>query len=65
MQNNHSEMLSRYIPFENELNDEELDYPVKTNEIRISKFEVHNNLSINIYSYNDKYEIVPLRISEA
>ena len=60
----HSEILSRYKPYENELNDEELEYLVKTNSIRISKFEVRNNLSINIYSYNDKYEILPLRISD-
>ena len=64
VQSKHAEILSRYTAYENELNDEELDYPVKTYSIRISKLQVRNNLSVNIYSYNDKYEIVPLRISD-
>ena len=65
VQSMHSEYLSKYKPYENELEDKELEHPVKTNSVRISKCEVQNSLSVNIYSYNDKYEIVPLRISDA
>ena len=55
--------VSKYRQYEYELYDNELDYPVKPNSHQISKFEEKNNLSVNIYSHTDKYEIVPLRIT--
>ena len=58
-----AQRVAKYKPYENELYDNELDYPVKPNSHQISKFEEKNNLSINIYSHTDKYEIIPLRIT--
>ena len=55
--------VSKYRQYEYELYVNELDYPVKPNSHQISKFEEKNNLSVNIYSHTDKYEIVPLRIT--
>ena len=58
-----AQRVAKYKPYENELDDNELDYPVKPNSHQISKFEEKNNLSVNIYSHTDKYEIIPLRIT--
>ena len=58
------ERVSKYKPFENEINMRRIDYPVKIKDI--DKFENQNeNISINVFSLvnNDLKTIYPLRIS--
>ncbi|GFX51159.1 uncharacterized protein TNCV_2735101 [Trichonephila clavipes] len=58
----HVDRVSKYKPFENELNFEGIEFPVKMEDRVINKFERMNNISVNIYSY-DK-DIYPLRITQ-
>ena len=60
----HPERVSKYKPFENEINMQGIYYPVKIKDI--DKFENQNeNISINVFSLvnNDLKTIYPLRIS--
>ena len=53
--------LSAYKKYENDLNFDDISFPVKLN--KISKFEKLNNIDINVFSYDENYNIFPLQIS--
>ena len=55
----HGYRVEKYIPYENELNMEGITYPVAVKGV--TKFEKQNNISINVYRYEDGY--YPLYIS--
>ena len=57
---NHQFRVSKYQEYERELNRSGIQYPVDIKEIR--KFEHQNNISVNVYGYEDK-KIFPLRIT--
>ena len=57
---NHSTRVLKYQEYEHELNMSGIQYPVDIKNI--SKFEHQNNISINVYVYDDK-KIFPLRIT--
>ena len=57
---NHSTRVLKYQEYEHELNMSGIQYPVDIKDI--SKFEHQNNISINVYVYDDK-KIFPLRIT--
>ena len=54
--------VTKYIPYEAELNMEGIEYPVKIKDI--DRFEKqNNNISVNVLGYDEK-KVFPLRISE-
>lgn len=57
----HSDRLSNYKKYENELNFKGIEFPTSINQI--SKFEKQNDLIINVYHVNNE-AIEPLRISK-
>ena len=57
---NHPDRVSKYQKYEDELNMCGIQYPVDTKDI--NKFEYQNNISVNVYGYEDK-KIFPLRIT--
>ena len=54
--------LSAYKNYENGLNFDDISFPVKLD--KISKFEKLNNININIFRYDENYNIFPLQISK-
>ncbi|GFX69609.1 uncharacterized protein TNCV_1769781 [Trichonephila clavipes] len=58
----HVDRISKYKPYENELNLEGIEFPVKMEDRVFKRFEKLNNVSVNIYSYESK-DIYPLRIT--
>ena len=54
--------LSAYKKYENELNFDDISFPVKLD--KISKFEKLNNINISIFSYDENYNIFSLKISK-
>ena len=40
-----------------------IEFPMAVNKIYIYIFEKNNQISINVYSLNDKLELYPLRLS--
>ena len=57
---NHPTRVSKYQEYEHELNMSGIQYPVDIKDI--SKFEHQNNISVNVYGYEDK-KILPLRVT--
>lgn len=56
----HSDRLSKYKPYENQLDTSMLEYPVKCDARVYKKFEEKNNLSISVYDYKCKdCEVIP------
>ena len=53
--------VTKYIPYEAELNMEGIEYPVKIKDIE--RFEKQNDISVNVFGY-EKKKVFPLRISE-
>ena len=49
---NHLDRVSKYQKFEHELNMFGIQYPIDIKDIR--KFEHQNNISVNVYGYEDK-----------
>ena len=59
----HSERISKKLKKEAEkFNFEGIEFPMKLNKIYI--FEKNNQISINVFSFNDKLELYPLRITQ-
>jgi hypothetical protein len=62
----HPERVSNYKKYENELNFDGINFPVKICDI--SKFEKQNNIAVNVYQLeiiqNYKINIFPLRITK-
>ena len=61
---NNSSRSSSYKRYENKLNFNGIDFPVKLKDI--SKFEKQNDISVNVYilkRYGEKYNVVPLHAS--
>ena len=57
---NRLDRVSKYQTYEHELNISGIQYPVDIKGI--GKFECQNNISVNVYEYEDK-KISPLRIT--
>ena len=57
---NHLDGISKYQEYEHDLNMSGIQYPVYIKDI--NKFEHQNNISVNVYGYNDK-KIFPLHIN--
>ena len=55
----HGYRVEKYVPYENELNMEGITYPVAVKDV--PKFEKQNDISINVFGYEDGY--YPLYIS--
>ena len=56
--------VSKYLPYQDELSFTGIEFPVKLNQVR--KFEVLNDISINIYilqKYGEKYEVSPCHVT--
>ena len=67
--NENPHRVSKYIPFKNELNINDIDFSNGMKITDIDKFEkLNNQLSINVFEYNDDddndYKLVPLYISK-
>jgi hypothetical protein len=58
----HAERSSRYPHYSTVLNLQDIEFPVTVNQIK--KFELTNNISINVYSIEKENNIVPIRLSE-
>ena len=59
----HSERISKKLKKEAEkFNFEGIEFPMKLNKIYI--FEKNNQITINVFSFNDKLELYPLRITQ-
>src|SRR5690606_14876789 len=54
-----AERVWHYKPHENELKDDGITYPMQISDI--DKFEKMNNLKINVFQYDEKEGILPLR----
>ena len=54
--------LSAYKKYENELNFNNISFPVKLD--KISQVEKLNNININVFSYDESCNIFPLQISK-
>ena len=54
--------LLAYEKYENKLNFDDISFPVKLD--KISKFEKLNKININVFSYDEKYNTFPLKISK-
>lgn len=61
--NKNAQRCGRYSKYENELNFDGIDFPVRLQDI--DKFTLqNNNIFINVYSYDeDKDNVYPLRVS--
>ena len=59
---NHPDRVTKYKQYENNLKFDDISFPVKLD--KIPKFEKLNNININVFSYNEKYNIFPLQISK-
>ena len=57
---NHPDRVSKYQEYEHELNMSGIKYPINIKDIK--KFEYQNNISVNVYGYEDK-KIFLLRIT--
>ena len=57
---NHPDRVSKYQKYEHELNMCGIQYPIDIKDI--NKFEYQNNISVNVYGYEEK-KIFPLRIT--
>ena len=58
----HPDRLTNYIPYEREINMQDINYPVKIKDI--SKFEKQNpRFSVNVFGFEDN-KVFPLRITE-
>ena len=53
--------LWKYRPYENELNMDGVSFPTPLKDI--DKIEAQNNMSINVFGYDTKDKVYPLRIS--
>ena len=57
--NNHTTRVSNYVPYENHLNMNNIEYPVKTKDI--SKFETQNSaISVNVFALEKSDDIKTL-----
>ena len=66
-ENNHSDRVTNYKPYFNELNIEGFDFSNGFKCSDMYKFEKLNNLSINIYELGfdqNKYKLIPIEISK-
>jgi hypothetical protein len=61
-QESNAQRVSKYKIYEDVLNFEGVEFPVKINKIHC--FEKNNNVSINVYSYNEDYVVYPMLISK-
>ena len=60
-QSENVERVTKYRSYENELNMDGIEYPVKV--VDITKFENFNNISINVFGLDDDQKVFPVRIS--
>ena len=58
----HPTRVTKYLPFENEIDMSGISYPVAIKDI--DKVEAMNDLSINVFSLEDNKVVYPLRISK-
>ena len=61
LQSENADRVTKYHSYENELNMDDIEYPLKV--VDISKFENLNNISINIFGLDDDQKVFPVRIS--
>ena len=54
--------VSKYRKYENNLKFDDISFPGKLD--KISKFEKLNSININVFGYDEKYNIFPLQISK-
>ena len=54
--------VSKYKQYENNLKFGDISFPVKLD--KISKFEQMNSIDINVFGYDEKYNIFSLQISK-
>ena len=59
---NHPDRIEKYTQYENSLKFDDINFPVKLD--KIPKFEKLNNININVFDYDKKYNIFPLQISK-
>lgn len=57
----HANRVSNYSPYVNEINLTGIEFPMSLN--KISKFESQNNISINVFGWEDN-EVFPLYVTE-
>ncbi|XP_043467547.1 uncharacterized protein LOC122501849 [Leptopilina heterotoma] len=60
----HSDRVSKYRPYEHTLDFTGIEFPVALKDI--SKFEAHNNISVNVYGLvkkDEKFTVAPLHLS--
>ncbi|XP_043479037.1 uncharacterized protein LOC122509227 [Leptopilina heterotoma] len=60
----HSDRVSKYRPYEHTLDFTGIEFPVALKDI--SKFEAHNNISVNVYGLvkkDEKFSVAPLHLS--
>ena len=58
----HVDRVSKYFPYQNDLNFKGIPFPVKLSDI--SKFEKLNAIGINVFYLNGRNQACPLRICE-
>ena len=54
--------VSRYEQYKNKLKFDDIEFPVKKDNI--PKFEKLNKININVFTYDHKFNIYPLKISQ-
>ena len=54
--------VTKYERYENSLKFDNIQFPVKLN--KIPKFEKFNKINVNVFSYDEKYNVFPLQISK-
>ena len=59
---NHPDRVSKYKIYEPELKFDDISFSVNLD--KISKFEKLNNININVFGYDEKYNIFPSQISK-
>ena len=59
-ENNHGYRVTKYMPYQHELNMKDISYPVPL--VDIPRFEKQNNISVNVIGYDSAY--YPLYISK-
>ena len=59
---NHVDRVTNYNKFESEFNMTNIKYPVAMSDYKV--FEINNNISINVFTYNENKMIYPLFITK-
>src|SRR5690348_5426738 len=58
----HGDQISNYEKYINEINDKGITYPVTYKDY--NKYEKQNNVKLNVYGVDEKFEIYPIRLNE-